>query len=1052
MKKIILFVFWSSLVFSQDIAVWGWRTSIWSKFFQKEYNLKVEILNLDENGRMPVKEFKKYKLVILCQGSIKEKLNDEEIEEVKNYLSSGGKILIFSGTISALFSKNTAYDIERANEIIGAKRYLYAKFKGEVMVKNSPLFKDIEFDDYPWLYDQPSLTDITDGKVILGNKVGGKLAAKVLINKVENGFLLYISPVAIAYYKDDWDKDPISLNMIKFLKNVINMCLKNEPSLDEVIKYTYKKKENPFLIKNKTPKVIVKAGENEKKIAEEFVKLLNIITGSEITVENESKEKDVFNVYIGRHKDLEKFKISFENLHPYGYFIKIIDNNLIISGKLPQGTSYGIWDFFKRFTGYRDFGHTEIYKIIPKFEYIKLPEKIDIKEEPSFLTWTNAGFYGGNGSFYRSWRTTLLASHNLYKIFPPEKYAKTHPEYYPMIGGKRFVPPEKMDGTWQPCVSNPELIPIVMEYAKEYFLKNPHMIGLPVGVNDGGGDCQCPECLKLKEKYGNQYIPFYNEIAKNLKKDFPDKLVSFIAYGRICSVVPKNMKLEPNIYVEIASGLRNNMEEFKKWKEAGAKNIGLYDYLYGISGYVVPRHYPHIIGNALKKAYKEYGLKGGWIESFITVWLYDGPKQYVLNELAWDINKDIDELLNDYFSNFYKESAKPMREFFDRIEEIYGRKKDPLHPIDDWQNLTQFDEYKWEDLDYLDRKLNDAKNLAKSQDIINKINLFSKIWDLSRLYIESYLHYKDLRNFKKMQDEKEISLLLEKSIDGLKKWQDIENYKMTEDEEKNIFVNTNLEKFINQQTLKVKPFLENEIVRVFSILTEYLEKKYGWEKAKNMLLEFSKKSEEIKPYLLSQIYMKECEESKKNLIANSGFEPDEKEEEIPEEQLKKFEWKQISKKLKGWTTWHFQQSVTTFYWDREEKHTGNYSFSIRENQIAGCLQTSIKVEPNCIYKLSFWVKQKPPDKGGNLMIRWMDKEGWADQGEKKAPRIIVPYPVEKESKWRKVDFIFTCPENVTTCVPLFGAPRQESDEGIWFDDVEMYKIYDPKYFEKMTLK
>jgi hypothetical protein len=137
MKKIISFVLLiSSIVFSQDIAVWRWKTDIWNKFFQKEYNLKVEILNLDENGRMPVKEFKKYKLVILCQGSIKEKLNDEEVEEIKNYLSSGGKNLIFSGTISALFPKNTPYDIERVKEIIGAKKYLYAKFKGEIMVKN----------------------------------------------------------------------------------------------------------------------------------------------------------------------------------------------------------------------------------------------------------------------------------------------------------------------------------------------------------------------------------------------------------------------------------------------------------------------------------------------------------------------------------------------------------------------------------------------------------------------------------------------------------------------------------------------------------------------------------------------------------------------------------------------------------------------------------------------------------------------------------------------------------------------------------------------------
>ena len=1046
MKKLFIYFFICLVGFCQEITVWGWRTTIWEKFLQKEYSIKIDKLQLDENGRMPIKDFKKYKLVILCQGSLKEKINDEEIEEVKNYLSEGGKILVFSGTVSLLFSRQTSYDLDKSQEIIGAKRYLYAKFKGQPIDKNSPLFKNVEFDDYPWLYDPPSLTDITTGKVIIGDKVGGNMAAKVLINKVGKGFFVYISPVAIAYYKDDWDKNPESLNMINLLKNIINMCIKNEPDVNEVIKFSYTKKENPFLIGNISPRVAVISEGKEKDNAKEFVNIINTITGSELSIEEKSDEKNVLKVYIGRHKDIEKFNIDFEKIHPFGYYIKMTDNNLIIAGKTPQGTNYAIWDFLKRFTGYRDFGPTQIYKIIPTLENIKLPENLNIKEEPSFITWTNAGFYGGNGGFYRSWRTTLLATHNLFNIYPPSKYAKEHPEYYPIIKGERFIPKENMDGTWQPCVSNPDLVPIAIEYAKDYFKKKPEMMGLPVGVNDGGGDCQCPECLKLKEKYGNQYIPFYNSIGRELKKVFPDKLVNFIAYGRICSVVPKNIKLEPNLYVEIASGLRNNMENLRKWKEAGAQNIGIYDYLYG-TGYVIPRYYPHIIGNAWKKAYKDFGLKGGWIESFIQVWLYDAPKQYVLNELAWDINKNIDDLLNDYFSNFYKESAKPMKDFFDKIEEIYNRKKDPLHPIADWEKVSQFDEYTWADIDYLNKKLENAKEIAKSEDVKNRIELFSKIWNLSKLYIESYLTYKDLKNLKEIKDEKVLEALIKKSIEGLKKCNEIENYKMTEFEEKNIFVNTNLEKFVNQQTLKVKPFLDNEIGRTLNMMVGFLEKKYGWGKTKEILINYTKNFDEIiKPFLLSQIYTKECDESKKNLISSGSFEPEEKEEIIPEEQIKKFEWKQFSRKLKGWTTWHFQQSVTEFFWDKEEAHSGKYSISIRENQVSGCFLTSIKVDPGCMYKLSFWVKQKPPDKGGNLTIRWMDSEGWADQGAKKAPRIIIPYPHSSESKWQKVEVIFFAPANVMTCIPLFLAPKQEPDEAIWFDDVEMYKIYDPKFF------
>ncbi len=197
---------------------------------------------------------------------------------------------------------------------------------------------------------------------------------------------------------------------------------------------------------------------------------------------------------------------------------------------------------------------------------------------------------------------------------------------------------------------------------------------------------------------------------------------------------------------------------------------------------------------------------------------------------------------------------------------------------------------------------------------------------------------------------------------------------------------------------------------------------------------------------MTQVYQKE--KPGINLIEYGDFEPSSgiSTEIFTDSDLKKFDWQRIDKKLPGWSTWHFQQSVTSFFWDSTRSHTGSHSFSIGENQLAGCVQTAVPVTPGCRYKLSFWVRQVPADKGGTMSIRWMNNGRWADQGDKAVPKITVPYPVEKETTWRQVTVGFTAPEGVTTCLLLFSAPQQTKEEGIWFDDVSLIKIYDPTYF------
>ena len=64
---------------------------------------------------------------------------------------------------------------------------------------------------------------------------------------------------------------------------------------------------------------------------------------------------------------------------------------------------------------------------------------------------------GGNVPDFFRRGETLPSSENYYRLLLPETFARSHPEYFPLIKGRRWIrPPSSLTSRWQPCVSNPE--------------------------------------------------------------------------------------------------------------------------------------------------------------------------------------------------------------------------------------------------------------------------------------------------------------------------------------------------------------------------------------------------------------------------------------------------------------------------------------------------------------------------------------------------------------------------------------------------------------------
>lgn len=99
----------------------------------------------------------------------------------------------------------------------------------------------------------------------------------------------------------------------------------------------------------------------------------------------------------------------------------------------------------------------------------------EVRQEPVFFSRQFSGLSGPQSVWARRNRMhgRVEFHHNLQRLVSPEKHAKTHPESFPIRGGKRYIPPDSNTHGWQPCFSAPGLVEAAVADICRYFDEHP---------------------------------------------------------------------------------------------------------------------------------------------------------------------------------------------------------------------------------------------------------------------------------------------------------------------------------------------------------------------------------------------------------------------------------------------------------------------------------------------------------------------------------------------------------------------------------------------------
>jgi len=392
-------------------------------------------------------------------------------------------------------------------------------------------------------------------------------------------------------------------------------------------------------------------------------------------------------IWIGQSNYVSKQKIKFSKTSADGFVITFPDvRNIIIAGTSDWGAEFGACEFLERFLGVRWLLPGPFGEYVPKHDVIKFTPR-EINEAPAFLSRELDGLRGGEMQWKWARRNRMHAQikfhHNLFNLFPVEKYKDTHPEFYPVWEGRRYIP-SGGDGGWNPCFSAPGIIDEAILNICEFFEKNPEATSYSLGINDGRVMCQCDKCMARvggkknfidRPDYSDIYYEWANKVAEGVLKKYPDKWFGCLAYHEVAEP-PATFKVHSRIipfitydrmkWIDpVVEKQGKNLTE--RWVKQ-ASQIGWYDYLYG-TPYLVPRVYFHKMAEYYRYA-QQVGVRDMYAEAYPN-W-GEGPKLYVALKLQWDPSVDVDMLLKDwYVAAVGSKAAGSLAQYYELWEDFW---------------------------------------------------------------------------------------------------------------------------------------------------------------------------------------------------------------------------------------------------------------------------------------------------------------------------------------------------------------------------------------------
>ncbi len=432
----------------------------------------------------------------------------------------------------------------------------------------------------------------------------------------------------------------------------------------------------------------------------------------------------------------------------HGFVIDADANELHIAAGTGIGTLFGAWFFLQGWCDVRQLMQGALGEVHPSSESMVIPRELHVfNPGPDFELRIHSGLQALDSAAWLQDRPDTQRyqyHHNLFIIFSAEKYGKTHPHLFPTIDGKRYIPAPNINSGWQPVLSSEASVQRAIEHADEIFTANPLLKTLSLTPNDGSGWAE--EDVELAKKRGvpirDIFYEFMNRVARGIKTRWPDKFVTALSYLEYQE--PPSFPLEDNCMIFIWTKDGNVEPEFDKWR-GKARHFGNYQWIYG-SAYPFPNHWPHAFQDFLQRLRRE-GAQA-FKSEFYDYHGHGCVRLWVVSNLLWNADADVDAIQRDYFEHAYgREAAPAMARYFAQWEQIYERRRKPreYNLVDRKGAERKFAPITEADIAACSAALADAQKAVVGEANQKRIAMVAAMFDRARHYHDHVRHLLALR-------------------------------------------------------------------------------------------------------------------------------------------------------------------------------------------------------------------------------------------------------------------------------------------------------------------
>ncbi|MGD1009483.1 MAG: DUF4838 domain-containing protein [Candidatus Aminicenantales bacterium] len=441
------------------------------------------------------------------------------------------------------------------------------------------------------------------------------------------------------------------------------------------------------------------APETELQAASELSFFLHLVTGGDFPVVHEASGP-VGRLLVGEAAArLADPAFSVRGLAPEEIVIRSAGPDLILAGGSPRGTLYAVATFLEDVVGCRWW--TPAASHIPwkptlkaKPVSLRFSPPLEYREPFWYVafddTWSARnkanGIRSGGNDLYGGRHVYEGFVHTFYRLIPPEKYFKDHPEWFSEIKGRRTSEDAQL------CLTNEEMRRELVRNLKGFLRANPKATIASVSQNDCFNPCTCARCRAVDEEEGSPsglLLRFVNAVAEDIEKEFPNVTIDTLAY-QYTRKPPKVTRPRANVIVRLCSiecsfskplDDERNKEFFgdlKGWS-AIADRLFVWDYTTDFAHYVQPHPNYRVLGPNIRlfvrnkvRGIFEQGAYESWGSEMAEM------RAWMLAKLLWDPRSDPSQLREEFIKGYYGPAAGPVAEYLALLDKAVAEAGDYL--------------------------------------------------------------------------------------------------------------------------------------------------------------------------------------------------------------------------------------------------------------------------------------------------------------------------------------------------------------------------------------